>query len=496
MSSPDEQVTDTGGRGEGRFGRLKRAATGAPAPPVAEPPVVLDPVTGLPVRDHLHDWVDRAVRRSRPTSSRVVVAFLSVGLLRDVNDTQGADRGDQLLRATAERLETIDLPGTRVLRYEGAEFALIFEQLNQANANEEIARFLVDLLAAPFVIDGDAITVAPSVGTAISADNYHDIDELIHDAHQSLAHARDEGLHWEVHDETQRGRYETRIDEVRLRKAVDEDEFVLHYQPIVRTATGNVVGFEALLRWKAPGATNAGVLHPRDFVPLLEKSGLSVPVGRWSMVEACRQMAQWGGHWSRPDPLFATINISPRHLAETAFIDDVAAAVREAGVPPHWLCLDITEPALRFTGNDARPKLRALSELGVRLSLDDFGIGVASLHWLLDLSLDFLRLDRTFISQLGINVGIGGRGLAEPVGVVVRHLNAMANELGVQLIAEGVESAEEVIAVGAVGIPLAQGYHYGRPEPASVAVARVDPSAVASGDWDPGDVLEHPVVDE
>jgi diguanylate cyclase (GGDEF)-like protein len=494
MSGREDQATEAG-KGEGRFGRLKRAATGAPAPAPTEAPVVEDPITGLPGREHLHGWVDRALHRSLPTSSRVVVAFVSVGLLRDVNDTQGADRGDELLRAAAERLGTIDLPGTKVLRYEGAEFALIFEQLNHANANEEIARFLVELLSEPFLIDGDAITVAPSVGTAISADNYGDIDELIRDAHRTLAHARDEGLHWEAHDETQRGRYETRIDETRLRKATEDEEFLLYYQPIVETASTEIVGFEALLRWKAPGATNAGVLQPRDFVPMLEKTGLSVPVGRWAMAEACRQIRAWGGHWSRPDPLFVTINVSPRHLAEATFIDDVAAAVRTAGVPPHWLCLDITETALRFTGVDARGKLRDLSEIGVRLSLDDFGIGVASLHWLLDLTLDFIRLDRAFISQLGVNVRNIEREIADPVDVVVRHVNAMAAELGVQLIAEGVESDDEVLAVGRVGIPLAQGYHYGRAEPASVAVGQLSPEAVGSAAWDPSDVIEHPVTD-
>src|SRR5262249_40291519 len=146
-------------------------------------------------------------------------------------------------------------------------------------------------------------------------------------------------------------------------------------------------------------------------------------------------------------------------------------------------------------GVDARGKLRDLSELGVRLSLDDFGVGVASLHWLLDLTLDFIRLDRAFISQLGVNVRNVEREIADPVDVVVRHVNAMPAELGVQLIAEGVESDDEVLAVGRVGIPLAQGYHYGRAEPPSEAVGQLNPDAIESATWDPNDVLEHPVTD-
>jgi diguanylate cyclase (GGDEF)-like protein len=463
------------GRSESRFGRLKRAATGAPPPPAPEKPTIYDPVTGLPSREQLHDWVERAIRRSSPTSSRALLAFVSVGLLRDVNDTLGPDRGDQLLRAVAERLQTIDVPGTRVLRHEGAEFAVIFEHLNNANANEEIARFLVDLLAEPFQLDDDSITVDPSVGTAISADNYSDVDDLVRDAHESLARARDEGLHWEIHDESKRGRYETRIDERRLRKAVEDEEFVLHYQPIVRTADATLVGFEALLRWTAPGATNAGVLQPRDFVPLLEKTGFSVNVGRWAVGEACRQVAQWLPRWTGDEPMFVTTNISPRHLADAGFTDDVLAAIRNAGIDPRCLCLDVTEQALRFNGADSWPKLRELTDVGVRLSLDDYGTGVVSLHWLLELSVDFIRVDRSFITQLGTNVRNIERGVADPVGVVVRHLAAMATDLGIQVIAEGVESDDEVTAVERVGIPLVQGYHYGRAEAPRYAVERLGP---------------------
>src|SRR5262249_53174476 len=159
--------------------------------------------------------------------------------------------------------------------------------------NEEIAQFLVDLLSQPFEIGPDHLTVSPSVGTAISADNYSDMDDLIRDAHRALAQARDEGTHSEVHDQTRRGGDETRVDEARLHDALDGDEFLLHYQPIVDTNTRELVGFEALLRWKAPGATNAGVMYPSDFLALLEKSGLAVMVGRWAVAEACRQIAEW-----------------------------------------------------------------------------------------------------------------------------------------------------------------------------------------------------------
>jgi diguanylate cyclase (GGDEF)-like protein len=476
------------------FDRLKRAATGAPAPPPEPPPLVVDPVTGLPARQQLHHWVERAIGRSVPTSSRVVVAFASIGLLRDVNDTYGADTGDRLLQLIGQRLQSIDLPGTEVLRYEGAEFALIFEKLNHANATEEIARFLVDLLSAPFDLGGEQLTVSPAVGAAISADNYDNVDELIRDAHRAMSTARDEGTRFATHDETKRGRYQTRIDEARLHDAVHHDEFLLHYQPIVRPVTGELVGFEALLRWKAPAATNAGVLFPGDFLPMLEKTGLSVQVGQWAVAEACRQIAEWNDLGARPAPLFITCNVSPRHLADPGFVDHVSGALRHSGIEPGLLVLDLTEHCLRFNGPDAWPPLRQLTDMGVRLSLDDFGTGVTSLHWLLELALDYVRIDRSFVTGLGLNSYNRAHGLPDPVGTVIRHTAQMADDLGIDVLAEGVETDEEAAAVRELEIPLAQGYLYGHPEPAETAATRVDPTLDRLHVWDPNDVMENPVT--
>lgn len=425
-----------------------------------------------------------------------MVGFVGVGRLRDINETYGADRGDVLLRLIGERLKSIDLPGTQVLRHEGAEFALIFEQLNHVNANEEIAQFLVELLAQPFELDGDEITIDPSVGTAISADQYAEVGELIKDAHAAMIRARDEGMHWAVHDETKRGRYETRVDEARLRDALRSNEFLLHYQPIVQGSDGELVGFEALLRWKAPGATNAGVMGPTDFLPLLEKSGLIIQVGQWAIEEACRQLVIWNELVWRPKPLFVTCNLSPRQLSEPDFPSSVSAAVKATGIDPGLLCLDLTEHCLRINKTEAWPPLRQLTNLGVKLSIDDFGTGVTSLHWLLELSLDYVRIERSFVSALGANVYNQAKGLPDPVGVILRHLNGMANDLGMQVIAEGVETDEEAQAVKAIGIPLAQGYLFGHPESVQGATARVDPSTDKIHIWDPNDVMDTLVTDE
>ncbi|MCX7620243.1 MAG: bifunctional diguanylate cyclase/phosphodiesterase [Acidimicrobiales bacterium] len=475
-----------GAKGAGGVGgvlsRLKRSGP----EPSTEEQVELDAVTGLPTRRYLASWADRAVRRSHSTSTRAVVAFVGVGLLRDVNDSFGADVGDRLLHEIGARLQTIDLPGTRVVRYGGAEFGLVFERLNNISALEQIAEFLVELVGRPFLIGSDEITVRPVVGAAISADNYQTVDELIIDAHQALARARDTGSPWEVHDESKRGRYATRLDEGRLLKALDDHEFALLYQPIVRLDNHKIVGFEALVRLLAPGATNVGYLSPGDFMPMLEKSGMSVRLGEWVFDEACRQLAAWRQFKPAGTPLFMTCNVSGRQLASDTFADAVDRAIRNHGIAAGQLCLDITESSLRFTGADAWPVLRELTDRGVKIGLDDFGTGMSSLQYLLEFNLDYVRIDRGFVDKVSVEGELG-----KAASSIVRHIAAMASELGILAIAEGVETTEQASLLSSLGALLGQGFAFGRPERADHILTLLDPQRRAGEDrWSPSQVLE------
>lgn len=445
---------------------------------------MIDPVSGLAARNHLHDWVVEAIERSRPTSLRAVVCFVDIGLLRDVNDSYGADVGDFLLRSIGERLARIDLEGTKVLRYEGAEFAVIFEKIMHLEAAEEVARFLVEFLSDPFDIGPDSITISPYVGGALSTDNYNSIDDFIRDAHQALLRARDSGPgSWSIHDESKKGRYETRIDESRLHKALENDEFLLAYQPIVRLDTNQMIGVEALLRWKAPGATNTGMLFPHDFMPLLEKSGLSVRVGQWVIEEACRQAADWNRRFPNRPALFVTVNLGARQLANTGFRDSVVAAITGSGVQPWQLCLDITEAALRFNRNLAWSALRELKDMGVKLGLDDFGTGVSSMSYLREFTLDLLRVDRVFVS---------GLEHSKEDRAIVKHIAGLAHDLGLVAIAEGVETTEQADALRKLGVDLAQGYFFGKPMMAPEILQAIDPNAAkGTGEWDTSGVLEY-----
>lgn len=479
-SPPPSDATAGEGRG-GMLGRMR--GRNAPPPPPSAPEAGLDRVTGLPDRTHLHDWVNEAIEKGRPTSKRAVVAFIDVGLLRDVNDTYGADAGDALLRAVADRLRAIDLPGTRSLRYEGAELAVVFEGIMHLDQAEEIARFLVELLTPPYDLGTDRIIISPFVGAALSTDNYRTLDDYLRDAHQALVRARDGGPGtWIVHDESKRGRYETRVDESRLHQALENREFVFAYQPIVRLDTDQLIGVEALLRWKSPGATSTGLLLPHDFMPLLEKSGLSVPVGNWAIGEACRQAAEWNQAFPDRPAMFITVNVGPRQLASTDFRDSVVDAITRSGVQPWQLCLDITEQALRFNRTAAWSALRDLKDMGVKLGLDDFGTGVSSLLYLREFTLDLVRIDRLFVQGLEMN---------KEDRAIVKHIAGLAHDLGLVAVAEGVETTEQAAALRKLGVDLGQGYLFGRPMLADELHKMLDPDFKPEAQWATETILDY-----
>jgi diguanylate cyclase (GGDEF)-like protein len=448
---------------------------------------VVDEVVGVPTRRDLHRELEGAVAASKVSSSLALLAFVEVGQLRDINDVYGPDTGDDLLRQSAARLQTIDLPGTKVLRYEGAVLAVILPNIPNTQAAEETARFLVELMSKPFVLGTDPVSVSSNVGAAISTDNYEALDDMIYDAFQALGQAHHAGQGaWVVHDETKRTRHSTRIDERRLHRALENDEFLLHYQPVIALATGELVGVEALIRWTQPGATNVGVLFPHDFLPLLEKSGLIVQVGQWVVEEASRQLVQWTTEFPTQRRLFVGCNIGARQLTDAAFCESVLQAIDRAGLEPARLCLDLTEEALRFNRyqrETAWASLRALKDAGVKLGLDDFGTGMASLSHLRDFRLDLLRFHRVFVSGLGV---------AREDEVIIKHTTAMAHELGCIVVAEGVETEKQAAILPGLGVDLAQGFHYGRPLTALQVAERLRPSNAPRPDdpWDSSKVLD------
>lgn len=469
------------------LGRFLTRSHGQAAPESAPPPPPgTDPVTGLPDRRLLAPATKAAIEHSLVTSTRAAVVFVGLGLLQDVNDSYGPDAGDFLLTAVAERLRSIDVPDTQVMRYNAAEFALVFEKVANTDMCGEIAAFVVELLNPPFDIGHERISITSHVGVAISSDKYDTLDALLGDAHEALVKARERGHGaWHVHDETRRGRYSTRVDEQRLRDALDNEEFFLLYQPIVRVDTFDIVGVEALLRWRAPQATNVGLLYPHEFMPLLEKSGLSVAVGAWVLQEACRQATSWDREQPERDPLLVTCNLGPRQLASVEFRQSVVSAIEASGALPTQICLELTEEALRHNRNASWSSLRDLKDMGVKLSLDDFGTGVASLTYLRQLNLDLLHIDRTFLA---------GLEHSQEDQAIIANISRLCHDLGITVIAQGVEDEKQAGMLQSLGVDLAQGFYFGKPETAEEISHRIVGDTGATPSPESGDGPSDAVV--
>jgi diguanylate cyclase (GGDEF)-like protein len=423
-----------------------------------------DRVTGLPNRSQLKPWLEECIDKARTTSERTALLFIDIGHLRDVNDTYGPDVGDGLLRAIASRLGGEIGGGQRLLRYAGAEFALIAPGVATADTAKSLADGIFELMADAFTVADKPIAVSCSVGVALSDAGYNSVRHWIDDAHDALAEARELGHRAVVtRDESTRNRIDVRITEERIHKAVDNNEFRLLYQPIVTTTEGRVVGFEALLRWLDPAAS-AKFVSPAAFLPLLEKTGRIIEVGAWVLDTATRQIRSWNDRFPGRDPFFITVNLGARQLAQTKFASTVSDALSRNDLKPELLTLDITPEALKFNKQATWAELRELKYHGVRLALDDFGIGESTIGYLRDIKVDLLRIHRTFVAGLG--------NTAED-DAIVKHLVGLGLDLGVLSLAEGVETATQAKRLNELNCGLAQGFHFGRPELADEIEARM-----------------------
>jgi diguanylate cyclase (GGDEF)-like protein len=422
---------------------------------VPSPDGQVDRVTGLPGRSQLQPWLQECLERGRSTSERTGLLMIDIGHLRDVNDTYGPDVGDELLRGVARRLGEEIGGGQRLLRYSGAEFALIAPGVQTTETASSLAEGIFELMAEPFDIAGNHIAISCAVGAALSDHGYDSIRSWIDDAHNALSEAREQGNRAIVtRDESTRNRIDIRITEDRIQKAVDNNEFRLLYQPIVTTQNGRVVGFEALLRWLDPGAS-AKFVSPAAFLPMLEKTGRIIEVGEWVLNEACQQVQTWNDRAPGREPFFIAVNLGARQMAQTHFSATVAKALDATHLKPELLTLDITPEALSYNKQATWAELRDLKYLGVRISLDDFGIGESTIGYLRDIKVDLLRIHRTFVN---------GLGTTPEDEAIVKHLVGLGLDLGILSVAEGVETAAQAKQLVELRCGLAQGFHFGRPE--------------------------------
>ena len=411
-----------------------------------------DQLTGLPNRALFAERLERAFAR-RCGSSGPAVLFADVDGFKRINDHLGHRAGDQALCRAAERIAAVVRPGDTLARLGGDEFTILCEDVPDTAAAIAIADRVADALERPLSIDGAEIVLRASVGVALAAEGTDCADTLLRAADEAMYDAkRRGGGRWRVYTPGA-ARTANAIElEAALRHALPDQLRVL-YQPNVRLRDGEVVGAEALMRWEHP---DRGLVSPGDFIPLAEASGLIVPMGRWILREACAEAMRWDR------PLAVSVNVSARQVGERGLIDDVRNALEDSGLAPERLRLELTESILIEDVEETASVVRALKGLGVKLVLDDFGTGWSSLSYLKRFPVDAIKIDRAFVS---------GLPQAREDAAIVAAVMGFAGALGLEVVAEGVETARQVAALLGLGCELAQGFHFQRPLPADAMAA-------------------------
>ncbi|HRJ60261.1 MAG TPA: EAL domain-containing protein [Azospirillaceae bacterium] len=412
---------------------------------------MFDALTDLPNRAYALDRLTYDILRAREVGRRVALLFVDLDEFKAINDSLGHEYGDELLVLASERLRRAAGGRGFVARFGGDEFLVIIGDLADAKPAEDVAAAIIREFAAPFAISRRELIATTSIGIAVYPDDGRTPQTLLRNADTAMYQAKVGGRNrarFFTPNMNEEAEARLRI-ESELRRAIDTDQLYLNYQPLVSVADGRVVGVEALLRWRSP---ELGQVPPDRFIPQAETSGLIVPIGRMVLRAACAAAKRWvdGG---RPD-LRICVNVSPRQFQDGGFVDDVRAALRESGLPARNLELEITEGLLLAERRDIERSLKDISALGAHLSIDDFGTGYSSLSYLERYTFDTLKIDRSFM------IGMLERRERK---VLVETIVSMASGLGLRVIAEGVETAEQLAHLAGIRCDVAQGYLFSRP---------------------------------
>jgi diguanylate cyclase (GGDEF)-like protein len=416
--------------------------------------VLHDPLTDLPNRTLFLDRLELALARLRRHQTSIAVLFIDLDNFKVVNDSLGHGAGDKLLVELGNRLRHAIRPSDTIARFGGDEFVVLCEDIGEARDAVVVGQRIVDATSQPFMLSGREMFVTTSVGVALAIDSNATPETLLRDADVAMYRAKERGPgRVEVFDEALRARIIERLDlENGLRRAVQRGELRVYYQPEVSFSEDRVIAVEALVRWEHP---ERGLLEPAQFVQIAEETGLIVEIGEWVLNEACRQVAEWrtaGGD------LAVAVNISSRQLMQPDVVEVVQNALTSSGLPPDALILEIAESAVMRDPETALATLTLVKDLGVKIAIDDFGVGFSSLAQLKEmLPLHALKVDRSFI-----------RGLAEDDrnSAIVAAVVVMATTLGVTAIAQGVETEEQVAQARALGCDVSQGFFFTAPRPA------------------------------
>ena len=428
-----------------------------------------DALTGLPNRALLHDRLAQVLAQAERNGHRVAVMFVDLDRFKSINDTLGHDVGDELLKIVASRLQEVVRAADTVSRLGGDEFVIVLPDVLVIEDAQRVADKVLEALMPAASIQGHELRATPSIGISLFPDDGNDAYTLMKTADTAMYHAKAEGRNnyqFFAARMNERATHFFTIEQ-RLRVALDERQFSLHYQPVVDHHTRAISGFEALVRWHDP---LHGIVAPADFIPVAEEAGLIIPLGEWVLAEAMRQNREWQQAGLPFLPI--AVNLSPRQFRHRGLVDSVRNALRDSGQPAHLLELEITESALMHDTEEATEKLRQLVAMGVRIAIDDFGTGYSSLSHLRRFPVHKLKIDQSFVRDLCSS---------KDDESIVAAILSLAHNLGLESVAEGVETEAQLELLIRHRCTRFQGYLFSRPLPADQVPALFDKAFSRAG---------------
>ncbi|MBI5076422.1 MAG: EAL domain-containing protein [Nitrospirae bacterium] len=448
--------------GKGNSSRMAGSQTDITARKKAEEQLLHDAfhdaLTGLANRALFRDRLHNAINRSKRLKQYLyAVMFFDVDRFKVINDSLGHAAGDKLLIGVSRRMADCVRPGDTVARLGGDEFAVLLENVSDVTDVRTVVERIQTEMAAPFLIDGNELYVTQSIGIALEQDRYEQPDQILSDADIAMYAAKAKGkARYEIFDDSMHSYMVERLQlEADLRVAVEHlDEFVLHYQPILDVATRKLSGFEALVRWQHPVR---GLIPPMEFIPLAEETGLIQPLGEWVLREACRQLNRWQREYHTAEPLKMSANVSGRQFLNDNFVDVLLGIIGETGIAPETLAIEITESIIMENLEVAVIAMNRLRDSGIKIHIDDFGTGYSSLSYLNKFPVTALKIDRSFIANMSLN---------DENREIVKAIVTLAQNLKLEVIAEGIELSSHLDEIDTMDCHFAQGFFFSRPKAA------------------------------